>query len=167
MEGVIPLLLVITGLVTFATALYVLLAYLPRTPDPDQLERRDLGIVLRLHSPMQWLSAVGLTVFFLVIGIHVATGVSQFHVVDDVFAYFGQWGYDDGFRRFVARTQIFAAILLIPPITGTWASLYLAILMGGSVAVHVAMGGSEQAVVPLIALVGLVYLMVSRSSPEF
>lgn len=162
MEGVIPLLLVITGLVTFATVLYVLLAYLPRTPDPNQLEPGDLGIVLRLHTPMQWLSAVGLTIFFLITGIHIATGVSQFGVVDDVFAYFSQWGYDDGFRRFVARTQILAAILLIPPITTTWASLYLAVLMGGSVAVHVAMGSGQPVLVPLLALVGLVYLMVSR-----
>lgn len=148
--------------IVFLTVTFILVAYEDYTPDPDRLEKGDLGATLKLFTPLGWVLTVGLSVAFLVTGLHIITGIPEVQPIEAVLSRFEYWGYSQNFEIFIGTSQIFAAILLIPPQTSSWVAAYLAIMMGGSIYTHIAAGDWLLAAIPLLFLAALVYIAAHR-----
>lgn len=149
--------------VVVLTITFVVVLYEPTTADPEQIQRGDAAAVLGIHTRLQWLLTIGLAVLFILTGVHIATGIPEVDAIEAVLSRFEAWGYTGDFRLFIGFTEMLAAILLIPRQTAAWAAGYLSIIMGGSIYTHFAYGSWALALIPLLCLVGLVYLGVSRS----
>lgn len=149
--------------VVVLTVTFVIVLYEPTTPDPEHIEPGDAGAVLGIHTQLQWLLTLGFALLFILTGVHIATGIPEVQAIEAVLSRFEAWGYTESFRLFIGLTEMLAAILLIPRQSVVWAAGYLSIIMGGSIYTHIAYGSWVLALIPLLALVGLVYLGVSRS----
>jgi hypothetical protein len=149
--------------VVVLTITFIVVLYEPTTADPEHIQRGDAASVLGIHTRLQWLLTIGLSVLFILTGVHIATGIPEVEAIEAVLSRFGAWGYTEDFRFFIGFTEMLAAILLIPRQTAAWTAGYLSIIMGGSIYTHLAYGSWALALIPLLCLVGLVYLGVSRS----
>jgi putative oxidoreductase len=153
--------------VVILTVVLVLIAAKDDAPDPDRIERGDLSAALGLHSRREWALTIGFTLVFIVTGVHLLTGLPQALAMEALIGQFEAWGYSQEFRLFIGATELLAAIFLIPPATASLAAAYLAVLMAGAIYTHVAAGAWALAIVPLVFLIGLLYLAALRAPWAF
>lgn len=152
MEQIDLVALVIAVPIAVLTVGFVLALSEQSTPDPDRLERSDINSTLKLDSPLRWGATIGLFLLFLASGLHITTGTPSVPAVEAVLSQFELWGYSEEFALFIGGSQLFAAILLIPPQTSSWASGYLGVVMVGSIYTHLTQGALGLALVPLVVL---------------
>lgn len=148
--------------VVVLTVTFIIVLYEPTTPDPEHIERGESSELLGIHSRTEWVLTIGFALLFILTGVHIASGLPEVEPIEAVLSQFDAWGYTESFRLFIGTTEMLAAILLIPRQTASWAAGYLSIIMGGSIYTHVAYGNWALAFIPLVCLIGLVYLGVAR-----
>jgi uncharacterized membrane protein YphA (DoxX/SURF4 family) len=107
------------------------------------------------RNPVNVVSAL-LALIFVLAGLAKLTGT------DIVIERFQAWGYPTALAKVVGLVEILGGLALLYPPFASLGALALSLVMVGAIATHIAYGAAAFAVVPLVLLVGLVWIAGRR-----